>query len=352
MLENIKYCTGAEFYDQAHLQESLWKIWKDIFQDSDEYIDLFFKDKYRSDRVYLACQDDKIASCVHSVPYKFNLLGHVVKSSYTTAGATLPEYRGQGVYFELFDYCLNQMANQNITLTTLIVQDDYLFDYYDKLGYSSIFRKSYTDLHPSNIDVKIEAFDIDQVYAYYKSHLLSESFISIQSKGDLITILKFLSLYDGVIFVAYDSNKNIVAIAFVSQDGEKILVQELICDNETAKKNIINQICSKYGVDAVTISSSSTDMYSKAYGMARVLRLREFLDIYATKYNTLNLTISVTDSIISANSGTYTIRNGNCSYSEDINEPISINKVMPLLVYEIDSQCGIKINPAISLMLE
>ena len=156
MSKIIKYCLGSEYSDQELLKDALWKIWQDIFHDTDEYLTLFFKDKYHSDRVYLACQEEKISSCVHSVDYKFNLFGQVIDSTYTTAGATLPAYKGQGIYDNLFDYCLNQMVNHNIVLTTLIIQDDWLYNFYKRLRYSDVFKKKQTQLYPSKSGTYIE----------------------------------------------------------------------------------------------------------------------------------------------------------------------------------------------------
>ena len=329
MATDIKYCTGDSFSDSKRLKNTLWENWKEIFNDDDSYINLFFRDKYRPNRVFCATLDNQIVSCVHSVPYAFKLFGELVNSTYITAVNTLPEYRGQGIYPGLFDYYLNQAAKQNIVLTTLIVQEKWLFIFYKRLGYSDIFKKKHTRLYQSSQDVDIEIYTSDALYDYYEKHFLSAQFRPIHSRTDFETILKFLAIYDGSAFVAYDSDKNITGAAFVTNEDGELLILELICNNEIARENLVNQICSKYSVKSVNLAYNSNEADANRFGMIRIIKPHKLLEVCAAKYPNLQLQLSIIDAIVKDNSGTYTISDGYCNYSTEVNKPISIDEVLP-----------------------
>ena len=186
-----------------------------------------------------------------------------------------------------------------------------------------------------------------------KKNLLSAQFRAIHSQPDFDTVLKYLVIDDGCAFVAYDSNKkNITGVAFVIIENNNLLILDMICNDQESQDNLVNQICTKYNVASVKWMSNSNEAGANSYGMIRIINLPRFLDICAAKYFNLQLQLSVFDSIVKNNSGTYTLNDGLCSYSADINNALSIDQVLPFLFKEIEKQCGDKIDAAISLMLE
>ena len=151
--------------------------------------------------------------------------------------------------------------------------------------------------------------------------------------------------------MAYNPNSKISGIAFVAKLNEKVIVFESFYDSDVDKNCLINQICSKYGVNTLTMVTNSTDADGKEHCMTRILNLYKFLDICAKQFDTLNLRLSVKDTLIAYNSGTYNLNNGYCSYNTDLSDHISIADILPIIFTEIERQCGVKIEPTISLML-
>ena len=352
MLENIKYCTGDQYHDQTLLKEALAKMWRVNLGDSEDYLELYFKDKYHPTRAFCACDGQKVVSCFYSDYYKFNLFGEHIDVFYFGAGSTLPEYEGQKIISNLLAYSFKDLAAKGVALVVLSTYREELLPFLKKNGFGAVVKNSCNVHYPSQTRVEMELFSIDEFYSFYKKHIESEQFKAFLSAADLSTLFDYLAIYNGVPFVSRNGCGEISGVAFAGKPENDVVVIEPVFDDAAAKENLINQICSKYEVDALTILSRSEEGSVFNYGMARVLNLDKLLNICAKKYDSLNLTLSVVDAIIPTNSGTYALGNGSCRYNEEVHDPVSIDEVLPLLFSAIESQCGVKINPAISLMLE
>ena len=69
-------------------ERALKALWKEVFGDSDEYIDTFFREVYRPGMASVIEENGEIAAAAYAVPFG--------KYRYIYAVATKPEYRGRG----------------------------------------------------------------------------------------------------------------------------------------------------------------------------------------------------------------------------------------------------------------
>lgn len=69
-------------------EHALKALWKEVFGDTDEYIDTFFREIYRPGMASVIEQDGEIAAAAYAVPFG--------EYRYIYAVATKPEYRGRG----------------------------------------------------------------------------------------------------------------------------------------------------------------------------------------------------------------------------------------------------------------
>lgn len=69
-------------------EHALKALWKEVFGDTDEYIDTFFREIYRPGMASVIEQDGEIAAAAYAVPFG--------ECRYIYAVATKPEYRGRG----------------------------------------------------------------------------------------------------------------------------------------------------------------------------------------------------------------------------------------------------------------
>ena len=114
----------------------LKQLWKDVFSDSDGYVDLFFKYKMKPEYTFIAKENNEIAGAVYSVcsPIVLNT-GEVISALYMCGICTKPEYRGKKIASTLIENCFEFAEKQNIDLCYLIPANSGLFEFYERLGF-------------------------------------------------------------------------------------------------------------------------------------------------------------------------------------------------------------------------
>ena len=114
----------------------LKRLWKDIFSDSDSYVDLFFEYKMKPECTFIAKENDEIAGAVYSVhsPIVLNS-GEVISALYMCGICTKPKYRGRKIASKLIEKCFEFAEKQNVDLCYLIPANLELFEFYEKLGF-------------------------------------------------------------------------------------------------------------------------------------------------------------------------------------------------------------------------
>ncbi|MBO4730966.1 MAG: GNAT family N-acetyltransferase [Bacteroidaceae bacterium] len=73
-------------------------IWERVFDDSEEFVDLYFSRRYSAENTFVAKADGRIVAQAQCLSYKMTAsFGEpILNVGYVSGLATLPEYRGQG----------------------------------------------------------------------------------------------------------------------------------------------------------------------------------------------------------------------------------------------------------------
>lgn len=153
----------AETGDTTQLR-SMWKV---CFGDTDEYIDFFFTNKFEPDNTLLYVDDGKLMACLQMLPYIISFYGQIIPFYYLAGLCTLPECRGKGYMGKLIDESFAVMAQRGISLSILVPAEEWLFSYYAKFGFETVFDKggepiylkSILDKYPDNVDTAFIEFD-------------------------------------------------------------------------------------------------------------------------------------------------------------------------------------------------
>ncbi|MBU5450678.1 GNAT family N-acetyltransferase [Acetivibrio sp. MSJd-27] len=109
-------------------------LWKNIFQDTDFYIDLFFQKKYVPENTFLVKIDGCIASMLYFFPADFYFCECSVPAAYICGVATRPEYRGQGYSREILFKAIDAIRQRGYKAAFLIPASESLFAFYQKNG--------------------------------------------------------------------------------------------------------------------------------------------------------------------------------------------------------------------------
>lgn len=117
-------------------------IWQEVFEDSNEFLDLYFSEMYRKQDTYLATAlGGEVAGHLQTLRYRFQLLEQTIPAGYVGGVATREKFRGQGIALRLMRLAHYKMYLRGDLLAFLIPANPEVRRYYQKhLGYASIAR--------------------------------------------------------------------------------------------------------------------------------------------------------------------------------------------------------------------
>lgn len=147
--------------------DELRSMWKICFGDTDEYIDFVFDNKYKPENTLVYFEGDTAVASLQMLPYTIRFYGQVIPFYYLAGLCTLPQCRGKGYMGRLMEESFKLMQLRSIALTILVPADGWLFDYYAKYGFETVFDKqrepitlqSILEKHPNNMDLAFDEFD-------------------------------------------------------------------------------------------------------------------------------------------------------------------------------------------------
>lgn len=128
-----------------NVKSQLMSIWKNTFNDTDEYVNIVFNNYYNDESHFYTCKNDKVVSAMLCIPYcienincKYYKGYNSLKVAYQCGVATLPEYRNMGIMSELISRANNILLEQGYALSVLIPSSDYNKLYYTHFDYTPI----------------------------------------------------------------------------------------------------------------------------------------------------------------------------------------------------------------------
>ena len=125
------------------LVESMRRLWKETFHDSDEYVNLIY-DKCFYPHYCECCVDDTcLISSLTGVPYSFHSNDNSrdeIHGLYLCGLATVEQHRGEGIMSEMVLRAEKRAKENGFAFTFLIPADNGLRRYYERLGYYTSCR--------------------------------------------------------------------------------------------------------------------------------------------------------------------------------------------------------------------
>lgn len=189
----------------------LRKLWKDIFKDTDEYIDIFFKYKFSCDNTFVIYEGEEVVSTIYAEDITFNYKGEKISGVYLCGILTKEDRRGKGYAKELISYAVNHFKDKKIIF--LIPANQSLFSFYKQSGFrpfTYIDKVTVTEKEDKDIKFK-EIFDKEKVSYYYNNSrdelYVERSSLMFDAIGECY---KFLIFEDGYIAYYIEDNKAVI----------------------------------------------------------------------------------------------------------------------------------------------
>ena len=229
------------------IKEQVKALWKICFDDSEEFVEMYFRLRYKTE-VNVAIQSgDEVISALQMLPYPMTFGGETVQTSYISGACTHPDFRSKGVMRELLSQSFARMLRNGVHFSTLIPAEPWLFDYYARMGYASVFKYSTKEIVlPEFIPSKEIAVSVvsefqEEVYSYLNKKLSERACCIQHTSEDFQVIMTDLAISGGYLFVARQENE-IKGITIIYKGDKHIIINELCAENKDVEYSLLYAI--------------------------------------------------------------------------------------------------------------
>jgi len=129
-------------FADEHTTPVVRRMWKTCFGDTEEFLDTFFRYKYKPENTLLYFEGDEAVASLQMLPYTISFYEQEIPFAYLAGLCTLPGYRKRGFMAKLIHRAHEIIAQRNIPLAILIPAEDWLYGFYEKYGYEQVFEKN------------------------------------------------------------------------------------------------------------------------------------------------------------------------------------------------------------------
>ena len=168
-------CDITYTYDKN--QELLRELWEEAFDDPDEFVDYYFENVCKTNKILSAYAGDKLVGMLHLNPYDVYVDGQIKKSYYVVGVSVTYSMREQGNMKAMMKKALEDVVNEGVEFVFLMPA---LEDYYNNLGFKKVYNTKTMDF----TIIEPEEFERD-ISDCYASLMLCTEHISDFALGRL-----------------------------------------------------------------------------------------------------------------------------------------------------------------------
>jgi len=240
-------------------KQKLIELWRLCFDDTEDFIQLFFNRIYKEENALVIEVDGEIVSALHMIPYTMSFCNSELTVSYIAGACTHPDYREKGYMGELLEEAFHVMRQRDFDLTALIPANPSLFEYYRRHGYTEIFdytliEEEFPEILVPNEDIELHIIDeesIETAYSYFDHKLKERACCILHTKEDFITSIIEFRQDEGEVVLAINKRGIPVGIAFLYPSIDHVYIKEFIYDNEDVCKIILQEVMLRHRMKKV-----------------------------------------------------------------------------------------------------
>lgn len=359
-------------------KDDIQKIYREVFNDSPEYVKMLF-DVIYDDRegMLLTAPDGQPASIMLLRSFEMSFHDGKVPVAYIHGAATRRSQRGKGFMSRLVIDAIREAAVRGDMMVTLIPANNALYYFYAQYGFTTVFymkEQRFTSLHTftdgeedAPVYHPIADIDHDRLWEAFNRFQLSRPCYILHSREDFRTIIEDNRI-DGGDYVVMtrddeDLGPQIVSMAWAVRRDDLLVVTDLMGDDRSARLAALRQLRTLHPDLPFLLYAPPTDSTGGRLmprGMGRIVNVLKCLQAVAGTNKELRLKIRVTDDFLPAlNSHTYIINGGHTavddSYSGHLDFDVTVD-VLASIVFNSKAIADIigfpSVRPMISLMLD
>lgn len=325
-------------------------LWDKCFSEEDKrFVDFYFEKRYNeNDNIFIE-KDGKVVSALQLISYPFSYYGKTIGCSYLSGCCTDPDYRSQGLMNDLIIKALKQAKNNGACFAALIPASESLFNYYAGTNFVTTFDYSKIRINLSHqvsespshrvssqqSSVSVSEFGSEsesnfyEVYEYFNNKMRARNCCIQHNEYDFKVITDDLELFDNHLLVA-KYGEDICGLAFCYLRNGEIYIKDVFAESSAIFSDLITAAARRFRVTespSHRVTKSESESVSESVsinilvppvagqkthrlGMARLIDAETMLRLYAMSHPKMKMEISLVDTILPENNGTYYINNG------------------------------------------
>lgn len=202
-------------YQKKKEMQPIYEMYQKIFDDPEQFAKYYFDEVYKTNKVLLAKEDQKILGMIHLNPYNIKTGNKTYRLNYIVAVAVWKEYRRQGIMAAMLKKCLNDMHKQKQPFTYLMpanrayyepFQFTFVMDWRESLIHNVFENTQDAKLQESKI-IKVKEEDYGQIEEFLEQFMKSYKIYTIPDKRYLKRLSKESQSGDGDLMAYYEKGQ-------------------------------------------------------------------------------------------------------------------------------------------------
>ncbi len=204
-----------QFADDTTRQD-VWDMWKSCFHDPDDYMELYFRHKYRNENTLLYMDEGRAVASLQMLHYDFTFCGAEIPVIYLSGVCTLPEARRRGFTRQLLLRSFEEARKRDVPLMLLVPQEPWLLQFYGQYGFALTFDAGREPLPSLRKLIDAALRDLSAAFRAFSTLYRRQDMTVQKSFDDFRAMTEEAALYD------FPPKKNLTGMARVT-DAERLL---------------------------------------------------------------------------------------------------------------------------------
>lgn len=314
---------GARCLKGMNKREEIKRIWSECFDDSPEYVDMYFDRVYNDADGMTLERGGRVVSSLLLQKYRLMVQRSEVGMSYIAGAGTRRNARGNGYMSALIVEALGRSATRGDAVCALIPANDRLYSYYKRFGFTTVFyadEQRYTSVHAFSTIGKAAAYRAvdnyygDDLYDAFRRFECERGGMVVHTRRDFLNILDDLRMDSDSQFVAMaDDCGRVVSMAWAVQDVDNVvMVKELFGEDDDARQAALRELRRHFPRRSFRVLAPAGRRSGRlrCRGMARIVNVGKLLEAVAVGNPGWRSAIRVVDRVMHENNHTYMVEMG------------------------------------------
>lgn len=282
-------------------------LWEEIFiEDTRAFLDYYYKVKTAGNQIYVAEDVEQICAMLQLNPYRIKLGEAQAICQYIIAVATRPTHRKRGIMAALLKRSMKEMEQKKEPFTFLMPAAEAIYYPFDfRYVYGQAWQLVKGEKPDAHIQVRKAGIKDCEECAQLAMHCLEGRYgtYAVRDTGYYETLLEEQKSQNGGIVIAERDNHIIGCMPYTKE--EHFEIREPLFDDEYAE-DLTKAVYYLTKDETTEVKCTGFGTERKPMIMARILHLESLLATIQVN-GVIACTITVTDTIIDSNNGTFHI---------------------------------------------